>query len=160
MLFLVAPTVSLAQDASEIMIKVNDLLNRAYRTSFRHMKFSMYRYALSNGKLSCVEETRNIRFEVFSAYKPAPRGGIEHKSLDVSVDPVSDNGVTMLSWIYADDDTAFPHLNIPALTQQGQTSGRGVRWQGSGGDVRIGGVDRGLVRRQEDPRLRLQVVRR
>lgn len=106
-LFLAAPTVSLAQDAREIMIKVDDLLNRTYQSSVRQMKFSTCRYALSNGKLSCVEKPRNIRFEVFSTHKPAPQGGIDHKSLDVIVDPVSDKGTTMLSWIYADDDKPF-----------------------------------------------------
>ena len=106
-LFLAVPAVSLAQDAREIMIKVDDLLNRTYQSSVRQMKFSTCRYALSNGKLSCAEKPRNIRFEVFSTHKPAPQGGIDHKSLDVIVDPVSDKGTTMLSWIYADEDKPF-----------------------------------------------------
>jgi hypothetical protein len=106
-LFLVAPTASLAQDAREIMIKVDDLINRTYPSSVRQMKFSTCRYRLANGKLSCTEKPRNIRFEVFSTHKPVAQGGVDHKSLDVIVDPVSEKGTTMLSWIYADDNKPF-----------------------------------------------------
>ena len=106
-LFLAAPTASLAQDAREIMIKVDDVTNRSYSSSVRQMKFSTCRYSLSNGKLSCTEKPRNIRFEVFSKHKPVAQGGVDHKSLDVIVDPISDKGTTMLSWIYADADNPF-----------------------------------------------------
>lgn len=117
-LFLAAPTVSIAQDAREIMIKVDDLLNRTYKSSVRQMKFSTCRYTLSNGKLSCTEKPRNIRFEVFSTHKLVAQGEIDHKSLDVIVDPVSDKGTTMLSWIYADDDKPFDiWVYLPVLNK-------------------------------------------
>ncbi len=117
-LFLAAPTVSLAQDAREIMVKVDDVTNRSYRSSVRQMKFSTCRYSLSNGKLSCAEKPRNIRFEVFSKHKPAAQGGLDHKSLDVIVDPVSDKGTTMLSWIYADVDKPFDiWVYLPVLNK-------------------------------------------
>ena len=54
MLFLAAPSVSLAQDAREIMVKVDDVLNRTYRSSVRQMKFSTCRYRLAGGKLTCA----------------------------------------------------------------------------------------------------------
>ena len=117
-LFLAAPTVSHAQDAREIMVKVDDVTNRSYRSSVRQMKFSTCRYSLSNGKLSCAEKPRNIRFEVFSKHKPAAQGGLDHKSLDVIVDPVSDKGTTMLSWIYADVDKPFDiWVYLPVLNK-------------------------------------------
>jgi hypothetical protein len=106
-LFLAAPTASFAQDAREIMIKVDDITNRTYRSSVRQMKFSTCRFRLSGGELSCTEKPRNIRFEVFSTHKLVAQGGIDHKSLDVIVDPVSDKGTTMLSYIYAADDKPF-----------------------------------------------------
>ncbi len=117
-LFLAAPTVTLAQDAREIMIKVDDVTNRSYSSSVRQMKFSTCRYSLSNGKLSCTEKPRNIQFEVFSKHKPVAQGGVDHKSLDVIVDPISDKGTTMLSWIYADDNKPFDiWVYLPVLTK-------------------------------------------
>lgn len=106
-LFLAVPTASLAQDAREIMIKVDDMTNRSFTSSVRQMKFSTCRFRLSNGKLSCTEKPRIIRFEVFSTHKPVAQGGVDHKSLDVIVDPISDKGTTMLSWVYAEDDKPF-----------------------------------------------------
>jgi hypothetical protein len=117
-LFLAAPTASFAQDAREIMIKVDDVTNRSYSSSVRQMKFSTCRYALSNGKLSCTEKPRNIQFEVFSKHKPVAQGGVDHKSLDVIVDPISDKGTTMLSWIYADDNKPFDiWVYLPVLSK-------------------------------------------
>lgn len=117
-LFLAAPTVTLAQDAREIMIKVDDVTNRSYSSSVRQMKFSTCRYSLSNGKLSCTEKPRNIQFEVFSKHKPVAQGGVDHKSLDVIVDPISDKGTTMLSWIYADDNKPFDiWVYLPVLSK-------------------------------------------
>jgi hypothetical protein len=117
-LFLAAPAVSVAQDAREIMIKVDDVTNRSYSSSVRQMKFSTCRYSLSNGKLSCAEKPRNIQFEVFSKHKPVAQGGVDHKSLDVIVAPISDKGTTMLSWIYADDNKPFDiWVYLPVLTK-------------------------------------------
>lgn len=117
-LCMVAPTTSLAQDAREIMVKVDEVTNRSYSSSVRQMKFSTCRYKLSNGKLSCTEKPRNIRFEVFSTHKPVAQGGVDHKSLDVIVDPVSDKGTTMLSWIYADEGKPFDiWVYLPVLSK-------------------------------------------
>lgn len=117
-LFLAAPTASLAQDAREIMIKVDNATNRSHSSSVRQMKFSTCRYRLAGGKLSCAEKPRTIRFEVFSKHRAIAGGGIDHKSLDVIVDPVSDKGTTMLSWIYADDDKPFDiWVYLPVLNK-------------------------------------------
>lgn len=102
-LFVAAPTVCLAQDAREIMIKVDDVTNHTYRSSVRQMKFSTCRYTLSGGKLSCTEKPRITRFELFSKHVPvAGQRDNDHKSLDVIVHPVNDKGTTMLSWVYSD----------------------------------------------------------
>lgn len=117
-LFMAVPAVSFAQDAREIMMKVDEVTNRSYTSSVRQMKFSTCRYKLSNGKLSCTEKPRNIRFEVFSTHTPVQQGGVDHKSLDVIVDPVSDKGTTMLSWIYADDGKPFDiWVYLPVLSK-------------------------------------------
>jgi outer membrane lipoprotein-sorting protein len=117
-LFLTAPTASLAQDALEIMIKVDYVTNHTYSSSVRQMKLSTCRYRLSNDKLSCTEKPRNIRFELFSKHRPVAQGGVDHKSLDVIVDPVSERGTTMLSWIYADDDKPFDiWVYLPILSK-------------------------------------------
>ena len=42
-MFLAAPMVSIAQDAREIMIKVDDATNHSYSSSVRQMKFSTCR---------------------------------------------------------------------------------------------------------------------
>lgn len=117
-LFLAAPTASLAQDAREIMIKVDDVTNHTYRSSVREMKFSTCRYRLSGGKLSCTEKPRIIRFELFSKHLPVGQREIDHKSLDVIVDPISDKGTTMLSWIYADVDKPVDiWMYLPVLSK-------------------------------------------
>lgn len=117
-LFLAAPTASLAQDAREIMIKVDDVTNHSYRSSVRQMKFSTCRYRLSSGKLSCAEKPRITRFELFSRHVPVAQGEVDHKSLDVIVDPISEKGTAMLSWIYADDDKPYDiWVYLPVLSK-------------------------------------------
>lgn len=117
-LFLAAPTASLAQDAREIMIKVDDVTNHSYRSAVRQMKFSTCRYKLSNGKLSCTEKPRIIQFEPFSTHTPIAPGQVDHKSLDVIVAPISDKGTTMLSWIYADVDKPYDiWVYLPVLSK-------------------------------------------
>jgi hypothetical protein len=117
-LFLAAPTASLAQDAREIMIKVDDMTNHTYRSSVRQMKFSTCRYTLSGGKLSCTEKPRIIRFDLFSTHVPVAQRGVDHKSLDVIVDPISDKGTAMLSWIYADENKPYDiWLYLPVLSK-------------------------------------------
>ncbi|MDQ3289433.1 MAG: outer membrane lipoprotein-sorting protein [Pseudomonadota bacterium] len=117
-LFLAAPTASLAQDAREIMIKVDDAANHSYRSSVRQMKFTTCRYRLSGGKLSCTEKPRIVKFELFSRHVPVAQGAVDHKSLDVIVEPISDKGTAMLSWIYADVDKPFDiWVYLPVLSK-------------------------------------------
>lgn len=108
-----------AQDAREIMIKVDDATNHSFDSSVRQVKFSTCRYRVAGSKLSCSERPRNILFESFSKHVPVVgKRDNNNKSLDVIIDPVSDRGTAMLSWGYADDDRASDiWVYLPALSK-------------------------------------------
>ena len=123
LLCLAAPGVSRAQDAREIMIKVDDATNHSYSSSVRQMKFSTCRYQVRGGKLSCVEKPRVVTFESFSRYRTPPNStpgerGLDFKALDVIVQPVSDKNTAMLSWGYAQDNKASDFwIYLPVLSK-------------------------------------------
>lgn len=108
-----------AQDAREIMIKVDDATNHAYKSSVRTIHFSTCRYRVSSGTLSCSEKPRNITFESFSTSLPVEGSrDNNNKALDVIIDPVSDKGMALLSWGYGDDDKASDFwVYLPALSK-------------------------------------------
>lgn len=108
LVLLVAASASVAaQDARELMIKVDDATNHSYSSSVRLIKFSTCRYSVGGGKLSCAEKPRNLTFESFSRSYAVPGSRDDNtKALDVIIDPVSDKGTAMLSWGYADDNKA------------------------------------------------------
>ena len=114
-----APTVSIAQDAREIMLKVDDATNHSYRSSVRQMKFSTCRYSVNGGKLSCTEKPRIVVFESFSkTRRPPGQRDLEFKALDVIIQPVSDKNTAMLSWGYAEDERASDFwVYLPVLSK-------------------------------------------
>ncbi|GAA4797874.1 outer membrane lipoprotein-sorting protein [Lysobacter hankyongensis] len=118
-LFLAAPAVCLAQDAREIMIKVDDATNHSYSSSARRVKFSTCRYNVAGGKLSCAEKPRIVIFESFGkSRRPPGRRDNDNKSLDVIIQPVSDKNTAMLSWGYAEDDKATDFwIYLPVLSK-------------------------------------------
>lgn len=118
-LFLAAPTVSLAQDAREIMIKVDDATHHSYSSSVRRVKFSTCRYNVSGGKLSCAEKPRIVIFESFGKRRPPPgQRDNDNKSLDVIIQPINDKNTAMLSWGYAEDDKASDFwVYLPVLSK-------------------------------------------
>lgn len=118
-LLLIAPTAALAQDAHEIMLKVDDATNHSYSSSVRQMKFSTCRYTVSGGKLSCAEKPRIVIFESFSRTRSSPgQRDLEFKALDVVIQPVSDKNTAMLSWGYAEDDKASDFwVYLPVLSK-------------------------------------------
>jgi len=118
-LFLAAPTASLAQDAREIMIKVDDATNHSYSSSVRLIKFSTCRYNVGGGKLSCAEKPRIVIFESFSkSRRPSGRRDNDNKALDVIIQPISDKNTAMLSWGYAEDDKASDFwVYLPVLSK-------------------------------------------
>ncbi len=101
----VATSVAAAQDAREIMIKVDDATNHSYSSSVRIIKFSTCRYSVSGGKLSCTEKARNLTFESFSRSRRAQgQRDNDNKALDVIFEPISDKGTATLSWGYGEDN--------------------------------------------------------
>ncbi|MGH8076093.1 MAG: outer membrane lipoprotein-sorting protein [Lysobacter sp.] len=118
-LFLAAPTASVAQDARDIMIKVDDATNHSYSSSVRQMKFSTCRYNVSGGKLSCTEKPRIVIFDSFSKSRRHPgRRDLDFKALDVIIQPISDKNTAMLSWGYAEDDKASDFwVYLPVLSK-------------------------------------------
>lgn len=118
-LFLAAPTASFAQDAREIMIKVDDVANHSYSSSVRLIKFSTCRYNVGGGKLSCAEKPRIVIFESFSkSRRPPGRRDNDNQALDVIIEPISDKNTAMLSWGYAEDDKATDFwVYLPVLSK-------------------------------------------
>lgn len=104
-LFLVAPTASFAQNAVEIMNKVDDATNHSYSSSVREIKYKTCRYNINGGKLSCAEKPRIVMIESYSRTRSPPgTRDLEFKALDVIIQPISDKNTAMLSWGYAGED--------------------------------------------------------
>lgn len=118
-LFLSVPAASFAQDANEIMLKVDDATNHSYTSSVRRMKFSTCRYNVRGGTLSCAEKPRIVVFESFSrTRRPPGQRDLEFKALDVIIQPVSDKNTAMLSWGYAEDEKASDFwVYLPVLSK-------------------------------------------
>ena len=118
-LFLAAPTASFAQDAREIMIKVDDATNHSYSSAVREMKFSTCRYNVSGGKLSCLEKPRIVVIESFGKHRSPPgQRDLEFKALDVIIQPINDKNTAMLSWGYAEADKASDFwVYLPVLSK-------------------------------------------
>lgn len=120
-LFLAAPTASLAQDAREIMIKVDDATNHSFSSSARQLKYSTCRYQVGDGKLSCAEKPRIVIVESFSKTRttPGPPGqrDLEFKALDVIIQPISDKNTAMLSWGYPQDKASDFWVYLPVLSK-------------------------------------------
>lgn len=120
-LCMAAPTGALAQDAREIMIKVDDATNHAFSSSARQLKYSTCRYSVGGGKLSCVEKPRIVVVESFSRTRStaAPPGerDLEFKALDVISQPISDKNTAMLSWGYPEDKASDFWVYLPVLSK-------------------------------------------
>jgi hypothetical protein len=102
---LAAPKASVAQNALEIMNKVDDATNRSYSSSVRQIKYTTCRYNITGGKLSCAEKPRIVVIESYGITRSPPgTRDLEFKALDVIIQPISDKNTTMLSWGYAGDD--------------------------------------------------------
>ncbi|QWP75317.1 outer membrane lipoprotein-sorting protein [Lysobacter sp. K5869] len=120
-LFLAAPTASLAQDAREIMIKVDDATNHSFSSSARQLKYSTCRYQVGGGKLSCAEKPRVVVVESFSRTRTTPGApgerDLEFKALDVIIQPISDKNTATLSWGYPADKASDFWVYLPVLSK-------------------------------------------
>jgi len=120
-LFLAAPTASLAQDARDIMIKVDDATNHSFTSSARLLKYSTCRYQVGGGKLSCAEKPRVVVVESFSRTRTTPGApgerDLEFKALDVIIQPISDKNTATLSWGYPADKASDFWVYLPVLSK-------------------------------------------
>jgi Outer membrane lipoprotein-sorting protein len=118
-LILAASTAAFAQDAGEIMIKVDDATNHSFYSSVRQIKYSTCRYKIGGGKLSCAEKPRVVVIESFSkTRRPPGMRELEFKALDVIIQPISDKNTAMLSWGYAEDEKASDFwVYLPVLSK-------------------------------------------
>ncbi|MGN6154053.1 MAG: outer membrane lipoprotein-sorting protein [Lysobacteraceae bacterium] len=104
-LLLAVPKASFAQNALEIMNKVDDATNHSYSSSVRAIKYTTCRYSINGGKLSCAEKPRVVAIQSFSKTRSPPgTRDLEFKALDVILQPISDKNTAMLSQGYVGDD--------------------------------------------------------
>lgn len=110
---------AIAQDARQIMIKVDEAANHSFETSVRVITFSTCRYRINDNRLSCREKPRVIKVEsVHRGYDVEGLRDRNNKSFDVIIEPVSDKGTAMLTHGYAQEekDSDF-WIYLPALAK-------------------------------------------
>ncbi|QHI36103.1 hypothetical protein IMCC3317_14570 [Kordia antarctica] len=104
-----------AQNANQIMVKVDSVENFTYNSSVRKAQFTSCRYEISGGKLKCNNSPRVVIVEsVHKDYLVAPKKK-NAKSLDMIILPIADKGTNMLVWKEADQDDNNFWLYLPAL---------------------------------------------
>jgi len=114
---LIAPSTQLfAQDAADIMFKVDKVENFSYNSSVRTIKFSTCQYAVDQGRMYCTDNPRIVIIESVHKDYFTPKKEKDAKSIDVIISPIADKGTGMLVWKYADqgEDSDF-WLYLPAL---------------------------------------------
>ncbi len=104
-----------AQNAKEIIIKMDSVENFTYDSSVRKIKFTSCRYSLSGGRLKCKNSPRITVVEnVHKDYIVAPKKK-DVNSLDIVVSPIAEKGTNMLVWKEADQEDNDFWLYLPAL---------------------------------------------
>jgi hypothetical protein len=104
-----------AQNAKEIMIKMDSVENFTYDSSVRKFQFTSCRYEISGGKLKCKNKPRVVVIEnIHKDYLVGPRKK-DANSLDMIISPIADRGTNMLVWKKADQDDNDFWLYLPAL---------------------------------------------
>ncbi len=104
-----------AQDAKEIIIKVDSVENFTYDSSVRKFKFSSCRYEISGGRLKCKAKPRITIIENIHKDKLVGPRKKDANSLDMVISPIVDRGTNMLVWKKADQDENDFWLYLPAL---------------------------------------------
>lgn len=106
---------SIAQNARDIMVKVDSVENFTYNSSVRKFQFTSCRYEISQGRLQCKNKPRLVVVEnIHKDYIVGPKKK-DAKSLDMVISPISDKGTNMLVWKKADQDDNDFWLYLPAL---------------------------------------------
>lgn len=105
---------SIAQNAEDIMVKVDSVENFSYNSSIRIFQFTSCRYEISQGRLQCKSKPRLVRVEnIHEDYIVAPKKK-DARSLHMITSPISDRGTIMLVWENADkyDNDCWMYLPV------------------------------------------------
>ncbi|XLS29193.1 outer membrane lipoprotein-sorting protein [Flavobacteriaceae bacterium M23B6Z8] len=104
-----------AQDAKEIMIKVDSVENFTYNSSIRKFQFTSCRYEIAGGRLRCKNKPRVTIVENIHKDKVVGPRKKDANSLDMVISPIADKGTNMLVKKKAGEDDNDFWLYLPAL---------------------------------------------
>lgn len=122
---LAAPLSVSAMTATEIMKTSDDVYRKAFTTAVIKVQLSTCKYVLNNGGMKCKEKPRVTVLEVGEKKWGAEKK--DSRAISLVLQPITDKGVGMLTYEYADSDRDNDVLlYLPALEK--------VRRVVSGGD--------------------------
>jgi len=97
-----APISVLAMDGRELAQKVDENSKLTTESAFNRFKLSTCKYGVKDKKLKCVEKPRVKLVE--SVQMNTGKNKEDTKSLAILLEPASERGIGMLSYIYDDSD--------------------------------------------------------
>jgi len=122
---LAMPGTLYAMTATDIMKSSDDMYRKAFTTAVIKVKLSTCRYVVGNGSMNCKEQPRVTVLEV--GEKKWGSDKKDSRAISLVLQPVTDKGIGMLTYEYADSDRENDVLlYLPALEK--------VRRVVSGGD--------------------------
>ncbi|HWU67430.1 outer membrane lipoprotein-sorting protein [Massilia rhizosphaerae] len=122
---LAMPAISYAMTATDIMKSSDDMYRKAFTTAVIKVKLSTCRYVVAHGGMNCKESPRVTVLEVGEKKWGADKK--DSRAISLVLQPVTDKGIGMLTYEYADSDRENDVLlYLPALEK--------VRRVVSGGD--------------------------
>jgi hypothetical protein len=122
---LAMPGMLYAMTATDIMKSSDDVYRKAFTTAVIKVKLSTCRYVIGNGGTNCKEQPRVTVLEV--GEKKWGSDKKDSRAISLVLQPVTDKGIGMLTYEYADSDRENDVLlYLPALEK--------VRRVVSGGD--------------------------
>lgn len=122
---LAVPGTLYAMTATDIMKSSDDMYRKAFTTAVIKVKLSTCRYVVGNGSMNCKEQPRVTVLEV--GEKKWGSDKKDSRAISLVLQPVTDKGIGMLTYEYADSDRENDVLlYLPALEK--------VRRVVSGGD--------------------------
>jgi hypothetical protein len=125
MAVLAMPAMSHAMTATDIMKSSDDMYRKAFTTAVIKVKLSTCRYVVAHGGMHCKESPRVTVLEVGEKKWGADKK--DSRAISLVLQPVTDKGIGMLTYEYADSDRENDVLlYLPALEK--------VRRVVSGGD--------------------------
>ena len=125
MAVLAMPAMSHAMTATDIMKSSDDMYRKAFTTAVIKVKLSTCRYVVAHGGMNCKESPRVTVLEVGEKKWGADKK--DSRAISLVLQPVTDKGIGMLTYEYADSDRENDVLlYLPALEK--------VRRVVSGGD--------------------------